>query len=106
MSDYISPAEKLRNNSHDLDDASFEVDMSGTTISSFTYSYGSIEDLELDEDYYVATVDGEPLDNFVIINKDTFDEVMQDLEDGSSVKGVLFTIRDFIDRMIRDHGYD
>jgi hypothetical protein len=98
----ISPREKLENNVHDLEDAAFEIDMAGTTISSFSYSYGSIEDLELDEDAYVASVDGASTSDFVYLSKDIYDEIIQDLEELNDGKTLLRIVRNFIDRLLGD----
>jgi hypothetical protein len=99
----ISIREKLEYNVHDLDAADFEIDMAGTTISSFSYSYGSIEDLELDEDAYVSAVDGASTSDFVYLPKEIYDEVIQDLEELNDGKSLLRVVRNFIDRLLGDH---
>lgn len=102
MYNNIPPAEKLRNNSYDLEDVSFEIDMSNVTVSSFNFSYGDIQDVEFDDEPFVTAIDGMPVDNYVLINKDIFEEIIQDLELTTDISSSLYQVRAIVDRMIKE----
>lgn len=97
--------DKLHDHVCDLDGADFSFDAGGTTVSSFSFSYGDIEDLELDLDIVIEAVDGMSTSDFVYLPKDVYEEILQELEEQPSGKGLLRMVRDFIDRLLGDN-YD
>ena len=100
MNNNVSPADKLRDNTYELDNTDFEINMSNVVLESFNYNYGGIEDIELSEDAYVTGVDGQPLDQYVIIDRDAYNEILTDLEVTPTSKQLLLNLRDAINSLL------
>lgn len=100
--------DKLNDNVADLDGADFGINEGGTTISSFTYSYGSIEDLDLDMDAYVESVDGASTSDFVYLPKEIYEEVLEELEEKplphklELLRTALVAVNDLVLQLIED----
>jgi len=72
-------ADKLRYMATRGDDCIVDFNAENATVMSFEYDAGFISNLELDN-IELESIDGKYLDDVVVINKDDFDALLQELE--------------------------
>ena len=73
-------ADKLRWMATRGDDCIVNFSTDDATVMSFNYDSGFISDLELDN-IELESIDGKYLDDIVVINKDDFDALLEQLEE-------------------------
>lgn len=73
-------ADKLRYMASRGDDCIVDFNLDNAELTSFRFDAGYISDLEL-ENIELESIDGKYLDDIVVINKDDFDSLLEQLEE-------------------------
>ena len=73
-------ADKLRYMASRGDDCIVDFNLDNAEVTAFRFDAGYISDLEL-ENIELESIDGKYLDDIVVINKDDFDALLEQLEE-------------------------